>query len=347
MSNTLLRLLKYCRPHLRLICIGLGFLFSSSLAEVSGPLLIKYFIDTSLATGHWIAREIGLFIITYLSLQGLAAFSSYKQALLFSRVAQYIVKGLRQEAFSAALRLPARYLDNHQTGHLISTISNDTETLLQLYIQVIGQSIHKVVKVVSSPVISHSAADVAQLLARHEVLLDLLERDVLRLRNEGHRQDDEEAVEEGVEPEGMCRAERIDEREERRTDDSAGDPVRHRRAGNAELTALERLDLRAEDPDDRAGAHAEARDADHRHDRSEVRDPSRCRAAFQHGHADADSSHRERHDAEANLQGRLAAGFIDHADGNERGQREDNTIEDRADHLVFRAGKTSQAQNFG
>ena len=145
MSNTLLRLLKYCRPHLRLIFIGLGFLFSSSLAEVSGPLLIKYFIDTSLATGHWIAHEIGLFIITYLSLQGIAAFSSYKQALLFSKVAQYIIKGLRQETFSAALRLPARYLDNHQTGHLISTISNDTETLLQLYIQVIGQSIHKVV----------------------------------------------------------------------------------------------------------------------------------------------------------------------------------------------------------
>lgn len=145
MSNTLLRLLKYCRPHLRLIFIGLGFLFSSSLAEVSGPLLIKYFIDTSLATGHWIVHEIVLFILTYLSLQGIAAFSSYKQALLFSRVAQYIIKGLRQETFAAALRLPARYLDNHQTGHLISTISNDTETLLQLYIQVIGQSIQKTV----------------------------------------------------------------------------------------------------------------------------------------------------------------------------------------------------------
>jgi ATP-binding cassette subfamily B multidrug efflux pump len=145
MSNTLLRLLAYCRPHLRLIGIGLLFLFLSSLAEVSGPLLIKYFIDTSLATGHWIAHEIGLFIITYLSLQGLAAFSSYKQALLFSKAAQFIVKGLRQETFAAALRLPARYLDNHQTGHLIATISNDTETLLQLYIQVIGQSIHKIV----------------------------------------------------------------------------------------------------------------------------------------------------------------------------------------------------------
>lgn len=145
MSNTLLRLLKYCQPHLRLIAMGLGFLLLSSVAEVCGPLLIKYFIDTSLATGHWIADEIALFILTYLSLQGLAAFSSYKQALIFSKAAQFIVKGLRQEAFAAALRLPARYLDNHQTGHLISTISNDTETLLQLYIQVIGQSIHKIV----------------------------------------------------------------------------------------------------------------------------------------------------------------------------------------------------------
>jgi len=145
MNKTLFRLLKYCRPHLRLIAFGLIFLFMSALAEISGPLLIKHFIDTSLTTGHWVIQEIALFITLYLTLQGMAAFSSYKQSLLFSRVAQHIIRGLRQEAFAAALRLPARYLDQHQTGHLISTISNDSETLLQLYIQVIGQSIQKIV----------------------------------------------------------------------------------------------------------------------------------------------------------------------------------------------------------
>lgn len=145
MNNTLLRLLAYCRPHVKIILAGLFFLFLSALAEISGPLLIKHFIDTRLAAGLWFVNEISLFVLTYLSLQIIAAFSSYKQSLLFSKAAQAIIKGLRQQTFCAALRLPASYLDRHQTGHLISTIGNDTETLLQLYIQVIGQSIQKIV----------------------------------------------------------------------------------------------------------------------------------------------------------------------------------------------------------
>lgn len=145
MNKTLLRLLTYCRPHIKLISSGLVFLFLSAIAEISGPILIKYFIDTRLSAKIWIAEEITIFISAYLLLQGIAALSSYKQALLFSRVAQAIIKKLRQETFAAALRLPASYLDKNQTGHLISTIGNDTETLLQLYIQVIGQSIQKIV----------------------------------------------------------------------------------------------------------------------------------------------------------------------------------------------------------
>ena len=145
MNKTLLRLLTYCRPHIKLISSGLVFLFLSAIAEISGPILIKYFIDTRLSAKIWIAEEITIFIFAYLLLQGIAALSSYKQALLFSRVAQAIIKKLRQETFAAALRLPASYLDKNQTGHLISTIGNDTETLLQLYIQVIGQSIQKIV----------------------------------------------------------------------------------------------------------------------------------------------------------------------------------------------------------
>ena len=88
MNKTLLRLLTYCRPHLKLISGGLVFLFLSAIAEISGPILIKYFIDTRLSAKIWIAEEITIFISAYLLLQGIAALSSYKQALLFSRVAQ-------------------------------------------------------------------------------------------------------------------------------------------------------------------------------------------------------------------------------------------------------------------
>jgi len=148
MNKTLLRLLSYCLSHKRPLFTGLCFLFCAAIAEVSGPILIKYFIDNDLAQGRWIASDIILFICVYLALQSVAAFCSYNQSITFNRIAQKIVRSLRLSAFSAALRLPTSYLDNHQSGHLISTIGNDSETLLQLYVQVIGQSVQKLVLLV-------------------------------------------------------------------------------------------------------------------------------------------------------------------------------------------------------
>lgn len=148
MNKTLVRLLSYCLGFKRSLTLGLSFLLIASLAEVAGPVLIKYFIDNYLAESRWFIHDIMLFVAIYLGLQGLAAFCSYNQALIFNRIAQSIIKTLRLTAFRAALKLPTSYLDSHQSGHLISTIGNDSETLLQLYVQVIGQSVQKLVLLV-------------------------------------------------------------------------------------------------------------------------------------------------------------------------------------------------------
>lgn len=148
-SQTFLKLLRYTLPFKKIWLIGFIFLCLATLAEIAGPLLIKHYIDHFLSQNIWTPHIIAGFIAGYILLQLGAAFFSYRQTLLFNQVAQTIIATLRQQTFNKALRLPARYLDTHQSGHLISTIGNDTETLMRLYVQVISQSLQKIVLLVS------------------------------------------------------------------------------------------------------------------------------------------------------------------------------------------------------
>jgi len=145
LNPTIHRLLTYCHPHARPLWLGLCLLLLATLAEVGGPMLIKLFVDDYLAPGRWDLASSLWLGAGYLALQGLSALGFYLQSLQFSRVAQAIVQHIREQVFTCALHLPAPYLDSHKTGSLISTITNDTEALMNLYVQVIGQFVQKCV----------------------------------------------------------------------------------------------------------------------------------------------------------------------------------------------------------
>ena len=75
----------------------------------------------------------------------LSATGFYLQSLRFNRIAQAVVQRLREQVFATAIRLPARYFDKHRSGSLISRITNDTEAIANLYVQVMGLLVQKVV----------------------------------------------------------------------------------------------------------------------------------------------------------------------------------------------------------
>ena len=144
-NPTFSRLLRAAFPYQKTLALAFGLLMISATAEVCGPILFKYFIDNYLTKSEWQTATLFVFMGCFLALQLLAAAASYSQSILLNKTAQKIIKTLRYSTFGAALHLPASYLDKHQTGHIISTISNDTETLLQFYVQVIGQSLQKLI----------------------------------------------------------------------------------------------------------------------------------------------------------------------------------------------------------
>ncbi|MEA9423685.1 ABC transporter transmembrane domain-containing protein, partial [Aeromonas caviae] len=145
MNPTIKRLLAYCASYPRwLVQAGICLLLATG-AEVAGPLLIKLFIDDYLAPRRLEWGIIAALAAGYLGLQVLSAAGFYLQSLRFNRIAQAVVQRLREQVFATAIRLPARYFDKHRSGSLISRITNDTEAIMNLYVQVIGLLVQKVV----------------------------------------------------------------------------------------------------------------------------------------------------------------------------------------------------------
>ena len=135
---TLKRLLKYGSPWRKPLTIAVTLLWVAAIAEVSGPLLISYFIDNMVAKRTLPPGPVCGLAAAYIGLQMLAAGLHYAQSLLFNRAAVGVVQQLRTDVMDAALRQPLSAFDTQPVGQLISRVTNDTEVIRDLYVTVVA-----------------------------------------------------------------------------------------------------------------------------------------------------------------------------------------------------------------
>ena len=135
---TLKRLLAYGSPWRKPLSIAVAMLWIAAAAEVSGPLLISYFIDNMVAKDSLPWGNVAGLAAAYIGLQLLAATLHYSQSLLFNRAAVGVVQQLRSDVMDAALRQPLSAFDTQPVGQLISRVTNDTEVIRDLYVTVVA-----------------------------------------------------------------------------------------------------------------------------------------------------------------------------------------------------------------
>lgn len=83
---TLKRLLRYGSPWRKPLAIAVVMLWVAAAAEVSGPLLISYFIDNMVAKNNLPLAMVAGLVAAYVGLQLLAAGLHYAQSLLFNQL---------------------------------------------------------------------------------------------------------------------------------------------------------------------------------------------------------------------------------------------------------------------
>ncbi|MDE9432426.1 SmdB family multidrug efflux ABC transporter permease/ATP-binding protein [Xenorhabdus bovienii] len=134
---SLKRLLSYSKNYRKPILLAVLMSWVAALAEVSGPLLVSYFIDNMVATGNLPLDVVSGLAVTFLVLQFVAAALHYFQFLLFNQASVGIVQKLRTDVMNSALRQPLSTFDSQPVGQLISRVTNDTEAIKDLFVNVI------------------------------------------------------------------------------------------------------------------------------------------------------------------------------------------------------------------
>jgi subfamily B ATP-binding cassette protein MsbA len=119
------RLLKYAKPYTGVFLIGLlgAILFATSNATL--VYLVKTFLNGAFINRNpKIEWEVPIGVVVLFALRGIG---DYVQSYFPSWVGRQVIKGLRRDVFSHYLRLPTAYLDQQQSGHLLSKLTNNIE----------------------------------------------------------------------------------------------------------------------------------------------------------------------------------------------------------------------------
>jgi ATP-binding cassette subfamily B protein/ATP-binding cassette subfamily C protein/ATP-binding cassette subfamily B multidrug efflux pump len=130
-------LMRVTRPEKRHLVLGTLWLLVAAGLEVLGPLLGKYMIDNHLLPHKLDLVQMGLLLAGVLLTGWAASMVRYFQLVRLSGLAMRSVQRLRETVYDHVMRLPMTFFDKAITGQLVSRVTNDTEAVKSLYIQVL------------------------------------------------------------------------------------------------------------------------------------------------------------------------------------------------------------------
>ncbi len=147
--SALWRLLRYALSYPRLLKQAGGLLLLATAGQVLGPVLVKVFLDDYVTQGHYPVLELGGLALAYVIFYALSAWAGYQNAMRFNEVAFNVVRTIRSQVFAAVMRKPLSYFDHRPTGALVSRITNDTEAIKELFVQVMSTFVQNVTLIIA------------------------------------------------------------------------------------------------------------------------------------------------------------------------------------------------------
>lgn len=118
--------------------------------EALGPLFGKWLIDDYLLPRRMDWVDIGLLLTGVVAAGWIASGMRYFQLVRLAGLAMRSVRRLRESVYSHVLRLPMTFFDKAITGQLVSRITNDSEQIRQLYVQVLFEMLQGITVLIGS-----------------------------------------------------------------------------------------------------------------------------------------------------------------------------------------------------
>ena len=139
--TVLKRLMSYLKPYGLLTFLALSFLLATTVIKSVIPLVASHFIDQYLSNLNQLAVTV---LLAYYGLYILQTLVQYVGNLLFARVSYSIVRDIRRDAFSNMEKLGMSYFDKTPAGSIVSRLTNDTETISDMFSGILSSFISAV-----------------------------------------------------------------------------------------------------------------------------------------------------------------------------------------------------------
>ncbi|HGS1465169.1 TPA: ABC transporter ATP-binding protein [Streptococcus pneumoniae] len=139
--TVLKRLMSYLKPYGLLTFLALSFLLATTVIKSVIPLVASHFIDQYLSNLNQLAVTV---LLVYYGLYILQTVVQYVGNLLFARVSYSIVRDIRRDAFANMEKLGMSYFDKTPAGSIVSRLTNDTETISDMFSGILSSFISAV-----------------------------------------------------------------------------------------------------------------------------------------------------------------------------------------------------------
>ena len=139
------RLLQYLRPHLASLLLALFLVLVITVCELLRPILIGNAVD-AITDGCEFRSLIPGFVLYLVLLSG-GCLCSMGQTWILQKMGQDVIYHLRMELFEHVHSLSLRFFDITPVGRIVTRITNDTESLNELFSTVLVNMIKNVVMI--------------------------------------------------------------------------------------------------------------------------------------------------------------------------------------------------------
>ena len=136
--QVLKRLVKSLKVHKKSLTFAFGIVLVAVFFDLMAPLIQKNIIDNYVLKGNFdtgkIASLIALFVVTNL----LYTFFNYLGTVTFHRIGNRITQQMRNDLFEKLQNMGMRYFDQTPVGSLVSRVTNDTEAVQDMFVNVLS-----------------------------------------------------------------------------------------------------------------------------------------------------------------------------------------------------------------
>jgi ABC-type multidrug transport system fused ATPase/permease subunit len=134
-SMLMKRLLKFASQYWRLFLLAIVLLFASTIVDLVRPYLMGITIDDFIKKGD--VQSLNKMGLYFLILVAAGFVFNLLQIYVLSYAGQSIIYNIRQQIFTHLQKMPLAYFDKNPIGRLVTRVTNDTETLNDMYTNVL------------------------------------------------------------------------------------------------------------------------------------------------------------------------------------------------------------------